>query len=85
MRRAARRDEPETEIVKALRKAGCLVLYCHHPDLIVFFRGRVHLLECKRRSGKLTESQEKLIRDGWPLHIVRTTEEAFAAMGLETT
>lgn len=86
MRRAAKRDTPETEIVKALRSAGCLVMCgSPNPDLIVQRGLQTHLLEVKRRTGRLTETQEKLIAAGWNIKVVRNIDEAFEAVGLGET
>ena len=50
MRRAARRDENEREIIDALERIGATVQPLNMrgvPDLLVGFRGRTHLLEVK--------------------------------------
>lgn len=84
MRRAARRDDNETEIVKALRKAGAYVAYIDSPcDLIVGFQNRTVLLEVKDgnkppSARKLTPNEQKF-HDEWtggPLHVVTCIEEA---------
>ena len=87
MRRAAKRDGNEHTIVRALRKAGCRVMFgSPNPDLIVQ-RGRTtYLLEVKqRKGGKLTASQEKMLADGWHFHIVRSEDEALEAVGLKAS
>ena len=53
MRRAARVDETQAEIVAALRKIGASVWIIGLPlDLLVGYRGRTYLMECKRLEGK---------------------------------
>lgn len=88
MRRAARRDDNEEEIVKALRKAGAHVAYIDSPcDLIVGYRGRTVLLEVKDgnkppSARKLTDNEQKF-HDTWtggPLFIVTCVNEALATL-----
>lgn len=84
MRRAARRDDNEQEIVKALRRAGAYVAYIDTPaDLIVGYRGRTIIMEVKDgrkppSARKLTDNEQKF-HDEWTggeLHIVTCIEEA---------
>ena len=85
----ARRDENEPEIVKALRAIGCEVEQLDLFDLLVLFRGHVHLLEVKMplgpRGGQKdkmpTEKQQELMDKGWPLKVVRSPNEALRAIG----
>jgi hypothetical protein len=74
-----KRDESEPEIVAALREAGCFVQLLDRPcDLLVGFRGRTHLVECKTGKGKVTDDQ-RAFRDAWrgsPVETVRTPDEA---------
>lgn len=88
MRRAARRDDNETEIVKALRKAGAYVAYIDTPcDLIVGYQKKTILLEVKDGSKppsarKLTDNEQKF-HDAWtggPLYIVTGVDEALATL-----
>jgi hypothetical protein len=88
MRRAARRDDNETEIVKALRDAGAYVAYIDTPcDLIVGYKQRTVLLEVKDgnkppSARKLTENEQKF-HDNWtggPLFIVTCVDEALATL-----
>ena len=65
MRRAARIDSNQVEIVEAFRAAGCDVLHTHQlgqgaPDLFVAFAGIWLAIEVKGQQGKLTSSQESL-------------------------
>lgn len=98
MRRAARVDGNHAAIVKALRQAGCGVVDLSAvgngvPDLLVhpptFPDCRMAvLLEIKDPSQppskqRLTPAQEKF-HAGWKgwLHVVRTVDEALAAVGV---
>lgn len=63
MRRAARVDANQVEIVSALRKAGATVQHLHSiglgcPDILVGFRGRNFVLEIK--DGSLSPSKRAL-------------------------
>lgn len=81
MRRAAKRDQNELQIVKGLRDAGYLVMYLTAFDLLIWhpMRRQLRMLEVKTETGKLKPSQEKLLADGWPLEIVRTVQEALGS------
>lgn len=60
MRKAAKRDKNETEIIKALRKKGAFVQPLSAPgvpDLLVFYNGKWALIEVKDKGGALTEKQ----------------------------
>ena len=85
MRRAAKVDCNQPEIVQALRKAGRTVQPLHQvgkgcPDLLVGYQGVNYLLEVKTDDGDLTEDQVSFISD-WRGHIfiVRSAEEAIKA------
>jgi hypothetical protein len=89
MRRAARRDDNEQEIVKALRKAGAYVSFIDEPcDLVVGYQGRTVLLEVKDgakppSARKLTEREQKF-HDEWPggpLYIITCVQEALDTLG----
>ena len=65
MRRAAKVDTVQPEIVAAFRSMGCDVLHTHTlgkgaPDLVVVYSGIALLVEVKGAKGKLTEAQETL-------------------------
>ena len=81
MRRAARVDKSQNEIVYALRRIGARVAFIKQPlDLLVGFRGRNILLEVKTPGqGRVTKEQQEFI-DSWPgeAHIVETIEQAVA-------
>lgn len=88
MRRAAKVDANHAEIVAALRKIGCKVTSLAAmgggvPDLLVYFRGRLMLIEVKRPGGgKLTPDQAKWHAEwaGALVFVVRSPEEAIAAV-----
>ena len=56
-------------------------LYPGFPDLIVFSKGRVGLLEVKAEGGRLQDTQkdchEHLRREGLPVAVVRSSLDAF--------
>ena len=93
MRRAAKVDANQAEIVEALRDAGASVRVLSSvgegvPDTLIGFRGRNFLLEVKRpkargqRAGTTTKPQDAFIA-AWRGHVavVRTPEEALRAIG----
>lgn len=83
MRFANRRDDNQTEIVKALRKAGASVYIMDHPaDLLVGLPGVTLLVEVKvthRRgwASEKTDKQKKFLAE-WTgqYNIVYTVDEA---------
>lgn len=93
MRRAAKVDANQVQVVSALRAAGVLVLSLAAlgkgvPDLLCAFHGRLVLLEVK--DGHKVPSARKLTADQiefhkeWadvPLHVVESPWEALKAMG----
>lgn len=79
---SAKRDATEAEIIAALRKAGCHIIQLDKFDILVLTRKATFMLEVKSKGGRLKPSQKLLIEQGWPLHIVHTTEEALKAVGL---
>jgi hypothetical protein len=82
MRRAAKRDSTEKQIVEALRQAGADVLLLDKFDLLVRTRsGALVMLDCKSPKGRATASQVALIQSGWPLRFVETPEAALRAIG----
>ena len=91
MRRAARVDENQGLIVKALRACGATVRVISQgdgiPDLLVGYRGHTILMEVK--DGNKTPSQRKLTEaeqmffDTWTggkLLIVNSVDEALAVL-----
>lgn len=92
MRRAAKVDANQTEIVKALRQVGASVQSLAAtgkgvPDLLVGFRGKNLLLEVK--DGGKAKSARKLTPDqiewhqGWRGHVavVESAEQAIKVLG----
>jgi Holliday junction resolvase len=90
VRRAARRDDGEREIIDALRKAGAYVKQVNDEglaDLLVWHGGRTLILEVKDgkkppSARKLTEAEQKFHNE-WPgdnLFIVNSVEEALALL-----
>lgn len=91
MRRAARVDENQSDIVAALRAIGATVRVISQgdgiPDLLVGFRGQTFLLEVKDgkkppSARKLTPAEQKFFDEwrGGTLVIVNTVDEAIAAV-----
>ena len=93
MRRAAKTDANQTEIVKALRQVGAFVQSLAAvgdgcPDLLVGFRRATYMLEIK--DGKKPPSARELTFDqiiwhtewnGGPCQVVTSIPEALAAIG----
>lgn len=88
MRRAAKVDENQADIVKALRRFGCAVQPLHTigqgcPDLLVGRGGRTMLLEVKDgnkppSARALTPDQVEWI-DSWrgePVYVVASVDDA---------
>lgn len=94
MRRAAKVDRNQPEIVAALRKAGATVeslaaVGCGVPDLLVGFQGRTVLIEVK--DGARPKSERQLTTDQIEWHaswrgdtcvVAGTVTEALAAIGV---
>ena len=92
MRRNAKVDTNQPEIVKALRAVGATVEPTHmigrgFPDIVVGYRGMNYLLEIK--DGDKVPSKRKLTDDEAEWHgrwngsvnIVETIEDAYQAIG----
>lgn len=96
MRRAAKIDRNQPEIVKALRAVGAKVMPMHFvgngfPDLLVNYRGKLVLLEVK--DGELSTSRKKLTPDerdffdefnapGTVVYVVESVDHAFDVCGV---
>lgn len=94
MRRAAKTDRNQAEIVEALRAVGCTVQPLHTvgqgcPDLLVGRADQDFLLEVK--DGLLPPSGRKLTPDqvqwhslwrGRPVAVVKNVKEALEAVGV---
>lgn len=69
MRRAAKRDIAEPEIVRVLTQCGFSVYRLDQPvDLLVGFRGRNYLVEVKtgrKGYGKALNDNQREFNDGW--------------------
>jgi hypothetical protein len=95
MRRAAKVDRNQAEIVKALRAIGASVQTLHTvgqgvPDLLVGWKSQTHLLEVKRLEGKRAPKAAAKTIDqiawhhswrGRAVAIVSTVNEALIAIG----
>lgn len=86
-----RRDDAELPIVAVLERLGLVVVRLSQkdvPDLLVGVRGEWMLLEVKSEDGTLRRGQETFCRIAWAAHlpvaIVRTPEDALAALGFKT-
>jgi hypothetical protein len=90
MRKRGRVDEPQQEIVAALRRVGwdawslaplgkgkADLLACHLAT------GRLVLMEVKSRRGRLTADQ-LAVHQRWPIQVVRSVDEAMKAIGVRT-
>jgi hypothetical protein len=81
---ARKRDANEPGIVQALERCGLRVARASmpgFPDLVVYGpRIGVRLLEVKSKSGTLTPAQVQHTVDGWPVFVVRSVEDALAAV-----
>lgn len=93
MRRAAKIDDNQRDIVSALRQAGCSVQSLAGvgkgcPDLVVGFRDRNFLIEIK--DGSKSPSKRKLTQDEQNFHsmwkghlaVVENVDEALRAVGV---
>ncbi len=93
MRRAAKVDDNQSEIVAALRRVGCSVQSLAGvgrgcPDLAVGFRGRNFFLEVK--DGSKAPSKRRLTPDEEAFHarwrghvaVVETVEDALKTVGV---
>ena len=74
-------DRNQQEVIDALRCAGYLVTDIHtlgkgRPDLLVSKYRNLYLVEVKTRDGKLTEDEREFIKDGWPVIIAYSGQDA---------
>lgn len=95
MRYAARVDDNQSDIVKALQRIGAYVIDCSHvgagfPDLLIAFRGRWVLLEVKDGAKslsrrKLTPAQTifhaEALAKGCKVHVVESVDDAIRIVG----
>jgi len=95
MRRAARIDSNQVEVVRVLRAAGCKVKSLAAvgdglPDLLVGYRRRLSLLEvkdgCKVNSKQRLTDDEQKFHDEWegyPIFIVSNPIRALIVVGVD--
>ena len=79
-RRAARIDDNQPDIIRALKAVGCSVEIIGKPmDLLICHRGETILLECKATDGRYTKDQVEFLAR-WPGRVIvaRSAEEAVA-------
>jgi hypothetical protein len=88
MRRAAKVDANQDQIVSALRAAGASVQSLAPigkgcPDLLVAFRAGMYLMEVKSGKGEPNDLQLKW-HAGWeaPVHVVYGPDEALSVIGV---
>lgn len=92
MRRAAKVDDNQAEIVSALREIGATVLPLHYigrgcPDIMCGYRGSNYLLEVK--DGRKQASKRQLTSDEAEWHeqwrgqvaVVASVDDALLAIG----
>ena len=86
MRRDAKVDQNQREIIDALRQMGASVYPLHFAgkgwtDLLCGFRGHNYLIEIKTQKGKLSADQ-RTFHQSWrgQVAVVRTAREAVDAM-----
>lgn len=84
MRRAARIDNNQSEIIERLRAIGCSVIPLHTigrgcPDLLIGYEGVNILIEVKSEKGKLTADQVEF-HSRWrgAIAVARSADEAIA-------
>lgn len=77
-RRAAKIDDNQPDIIRALKAVGVSVEIIGKPlDLLLCHRGETILLECKALDGRFTKDQGEFMAR-WPGRIIvaRTPDEA---------
>jgi hypothetical protein len=80
---ANKRDISEPAIVELLRAAGCTVVLMDKPtDLLIGYRGKTAIAECKTGKGKLTKDQKDFLASwrGSPVIILRTPADAIETL-----
>lgn len=88
MRRIARVDKNQVEIIDTLRRAGASVLLLHQlgrgcPDIAVGYKNETYLMEIKSKGGRLTQDEQYFF-DWWKGHaiVVYNSDEALRAIGV---
>jgi hypothetical protein len=88
VRRAAKVDANQEQIVSALRAAGASVQSLAPigkgcPDVLVAFRNAMFLMEIKHAKGKTNEMQQRWhIEWRAPVHVVYSPDDALRAIGV---
>lgn len=77
----AKRDANEGPIVAAFKSLGCMTYRLDQPvDLLIYcpmaMNQRMHLVEVKLPGKPLNANQEAFVAAGWPVHIIRSADEA---------
>lgn len=94
MRRAARRDNNESELVQLAEQLGATWIEGAPFDGWLFWRGQFHLCEVKRAekagwSSEFTPAQLRLIQKlksrQIPWHVLRTEDDVYALLGARRT
>uniref|UniRef100_A0A6M3KRR0 VRR-NUC domain-containing protein n=1 Tax=viral metagenome TaxID=1070528 RepID=A0A6M3KRR0_9ZZZZ len=88
MRRDARKDDNQSEIVGELRVLGCSVAVTHRlgegfPDIVVGIAGRNWMFEIKTEGGGRLTLDEAEFQDLWrgQYDVIYCTEDALEIMG----
>lgn len=81
MRRAAKRDTSEPDILKTLAQVGADYICLDKFDVLVWYRQKLFILECKTGKGRRTRSQQDLVTRSWPIQFVNSPEQALQAIG----
>lgn len=95
MRRAAKVDDNQPQIVKALRRSGAFVILTSQLknafDLLVIYRGIIYIVEVKdgekvKSKRKLTEGeiicQSGVESHGAKYHIIESVDDALKMIGV---
>ena len=94
MRKYGRTDDNQACIVRDLRKAHCRVLSLASvgngcPDILVYRPATGLLYLCEIKDGDKYPSQRKLTPDqvefqdeGWPVHVIKNSDEALKIVGI---
>jgi hypothetical protein len=77
-----KRDATEAAILRVLRQVGADYVLLDPFDVLVLFRGKLYMLDCKTVEGRPTARQKDLIVRGWPLRFVVTPQDTLAALGV---
>jgi hypothetical protein len=77
-----KRDATEQAILRVLRQVGADYILLDPFDVLVLFRGRLVMLDCKTIEGRPTDRQKDLVKRGWPLRFVITEEDTLTALGV---